>query len=547
MTAIRSAVAGLAFFGLACSPTPTPPLLNASASASIAEAGAPPPNEEISGVARWVDQRGGTGLGVAVPEGQLTLVAGRRVLVGKKGEVLSVAAEVSPLTRLALVRDGAKLTIVGLAGNELWRFADVKGPGQRIGILSTPVRDIKGLDGHAGRIRIRQDRWSGPPEVWLNLEGQRVEPPSEPLPEPAAKPAAGESPVLRWVDDDARSPLVAAISGGVRVSPERALVTSGADLFEIDLKTGLPVAVRSLGIEVKTSLLTRIHASDSLDLAYVSAPSAPLLAVRWPATFTSLSEVEVEDLGRPSGDEGAPVVSSSGGVLWWFACTKGEMPPRALVLRMQAYGVCVRQPDGSFKSVFTGAMQNANAPATPTSDGGLVLLAPHEKVADRRTFALFRYDSESTPSVIARLPNETIVKTVLDELRPGEFVEFARVFKPVGEFRPDEETEFLRVTDGNVSWSPFGKETTPRSVAYRGGYAAITDSSDYRVSTNGGATWRRLPRPAVRHRLEDPLWVGELGLAEGGFVRLGWADAIDGKVPELADERPESTIDARSK
>lgn len=522
-----------------------------SASAAPVQEDTPP--EEIAGVARWVDQRGATSRGVVLAEGTLALVAGRRVLVDPAGKVVFVGAEAAPLTALALVRDGSSVTVVGLAGNQVWRFDDVRGPGRRIAVLAEQPNDLRRLAGGTKLLRIEQGH--GLPEVWLDLDGKRVSPPTEPLPEPTPKVPAGESPVLRWVDGERTSPLIAAVVGGVRVGPNRALVASGADLFEVDLDTGLPVAVKALGIEGHATRLTRVRSGNGGRLAYFSTheprgksaqpPAGALFAVSWPSSFSGLSEVVVEDLGRPSGAAHAASVSSSGGVVWWHSCTEGEVPPRDKVARGQFYSFCVRQPDGSFKTVLTsGAPSGGDILPTPTSDGGLVYIAPVGQTEGRASLAVLRFDSESNPSIVAQLPHEVAMRRGLEALGSNAFTGFISVFKAKGDIRATEETEFLRVVDGKVSTTPFGVQRS-RTWASDGAHAAIAQEGQYRVTTNGGATWRGIERPSLRRKFDTPLVVGELGLAEDGHVRLGWAEAIEGKLP-VEEERLAETVDSRS-
>ncbi len=81
----RASVAALALVLFACGQPVTQLPSSASATVPVSESAAPSPTEETAGVARWIDQRGANMMGVSIPEGQLTLVAGRRVLVGKDG------------------------------------------------------------------------------------------------------------------------------------------------------------------------------------------------------------------------------------------------------------------------------------------------------------------------------------------------------------------------------------------------------------------------------------------------------------------------------
>ena len=240
------------------------------------------------------------------------------------------------------------------------------------------------------------------------------------------------------------------------------------------------------------------------------------------------------------------MISSSGAVLWYFPCVNGDMPPAAAVARMQLYGMCVRQPDGSLKSVFAHTAQtSSDTLAIPISGGGLAMLAGYERVGDRTIYVLFGFDAESTPSVIARLPEETSSRTGLDELRPGQLAGFIRVRKETGA-RPIDELEFVRVANGKVSSTAFGATKPSTEVAYNAGYAAVSTDDKYRISTDGGLSWRSLPRPSIHGRSMDDLVVGELGLADDGFVRLGWAESLEGKLPKVERRVPTKTVNTRS-
>ena len=329
---------GCALFACGQTPAPSQPSASASTTAAATASEAEGPTTEMASPARWVDQRGRNSLGVSLPEGQLTLVAGRRVLIDKQGKVVSVAEEEAPLTALALVKDAGKAVIVGLAGNEVWRFNHAKGSGVLIATLSAPSSDISRVSADGKLIRV-QKRGIGPSEVWLNLEGERVEAPqAAPTPEPENKPDLGDSPVLRWVSQAWQAPLIAAVADGLRIGPERALVVSGPDLFEIDLKTGLPVAVRALGGDSSASRLTRLQRRGDQEFAFAShaqrsgywiSPSTPtsLMELRWPSVFSGLAEIKLQSVEQPAAAKSPPVISSSGAVLWHLPCAKGEMPP----------------------------------------------------------------------------------------------------------------------------------------------------------------------------------------------------------------------------
>ena len=326
---------------LACSaaPTQSPPTLDISTTAAITQEPSSPVN------ARWIDQRGGNSLGESIPEGQLTLVAGRRVLVGRDGAVASVAKEVAPLDLLCLAREGGANVIIGASNNQVWRFKGPAAPGQRIAVLGVSDREPLGLECRGAHLRA-PTATRGRTELWLNLDGARVDTPNETTAEARTKPNIGDSPVLRWLASapsfgSRRSALLTAISDGLRVGPERALIVSGSDLFEIDLQTGLPVAVREMEGGASGASLVRVPGGGSDTRAFMTADGwgrdsdggspSPLYSVHIPQPFTGLGGVKVEHLGVPTGDHGgAPIISTSGGVLWRWACSKDDLPPKTL-------------------------------------------------------------------------------------------------------------------------------------------------------------------------------------------------------------------------
>ena len=53
-------------------------------------------------------------------------------------------------------------------------------------------------------------------------------------------------------------------------------------------------------------------------------------------------------------------------------------------------------------------------------------------------------------------------------------------------------------------------------------------------------------RPSIEGRSTDDLVVGELGLANDGFVRLGWAEALEGELPKVEKKTPVKTVDAQT-
>jgi hypothetical protein len=502
-------------------------------------------------------------MGVAIPAGQLTLVGGRRVLVDPAGRVASIVDEAVLLDELDLVQRGGREVVIGRAGTSILRFEDPLGPGLRIAVVAAPNFGFKSVEVHGALLRftyehvVRRD-------LWLTSEGLKVDAPAAPpsssvVPKPSA---ASGSPLLSWLSRETRSPLVAAVASGIRSGPERALVASGTQLFEVDLTTGLPIAMRDLGPGIEARTLVSVRGQPGV-LALVgegnpegasrSRSSGSVQILRTPNTSAwAVGDLTVEELPKPAGSAMGPWLSSSGGVLWFGPCQSNDEVPRLLAeggwppdVLMSLLPVCVRQPDGALKSRLAPRFVQPGH-LVPSVDGGAAMLGGTRDPQGRRSSALTRVDAEGRLSTVEIDQGEVALLGSLDEVRAGVFVGFVqwwpeRTSETDGK-RPEEHRGFLRIEGARATVTPFEKRrrAAETMTALRSGRAVYTAGDAYRVSGDAGLTWTSLPRPPAAW--EARLEVGELGLVEGGLVRLGWSAELDGGMPAPPPAPPPVTV-----
>jgi hypothetical protein len=325
-----------------------------------------------------------------------------------------------------------------------------------------------------------------------------------------------------------RAPLVAAVEDGVRLSDTRALVASGADLFEIDLTSGLPVSLRALPEGFSARTLFRVSAGETGLFALVSAgPKNPwsesgekesatsLLALSASRRNVPLAELQIDSVPRPVGASGAPIVSATGGVLWLGPCEDRASPPRDALASGQFYPVCVRSRSGTIRTIFL--VDFPKLQVTPTAEGHVVLLS-----GARAPQVLLRFDTESQMSVIDELPTLVAGRSPLDEIQPGVVGQFVRVFGRDASVRAPPERAFLRVAGGNATLTPIPPGPEGAMVAQQR-HALLSLREELRVSEDGGATWRTVPPPppSPRRSAGSTLAIGEVGCTRGGWVRIG--------------------------
>jgi hypothetical protein len=488
-------------------------------------------------------------MGVAIPAGQLTLVGGRRVLVDPAGRVASIVDEAVLLDELDLVQRGGREVVIGRAGTSILRFEDPVGPGLRIAVVAAPNFGFKSVEVHGALLRftyehvVRRD-------LWLTSEGLKVDAPAAPpsssvVPKPSA---ASGSPLLSWLSRETRSPLVAAVASGIRSGPERALVASGPQLFEVDLTTGIPIAMRDLGPGIEAGTLVSVRGQPGV-LALVGEDAV----LRAPITGAwALSDLTVEELPKPQGNAIGPWLSSSGGVLWFGPCQSNDELPSLLAeggwpseAVMSLLPVCVRQPDGSLKSRLVPRFVQPGH-LVPSVDGGAAMFGGKRDPQGRWSSTLTRVDAEGRPSRVEIDQGEVELLGSLDEVRAGVFAGFVqwwpeRTSETDGK-RPEEHRGFLRIEGARATVTPFEKRrrAAETMTALRSGRAVYTAGDAYRVSGDAGLTWTSLPRPPAAW--EARLEVGELGLVEGGLVRLGWSAELDGGMPAPPPAPPPVTV-----
>lgn len=595
---IRRFARGRALLGLssatllcaACSSAPPPPPVKPVATTKPVE---PPPPAP----ARWVRHLGGSSPGVQTPKGRLVLLGGKRALVGDDGKVTAVKADDEPIDALDLVPvPGASPVVIGSSNTAIYRFDDPVGPGRRIAALP---RVIMGVHTYPGRIGLRTSAgtlWidvegkaaSAPPlglqptklaflddkrgigvfpaagnavtqdggvtwtlvdrtptpdfdarDGYLRVMEQSVDPATG---KAGPKPQKNELSLVRWLRHVGLSPLEAAVRGGLELEGGKALVAGHDMLLEVDLATGLPVAEQSLRehlpstSSVQTWTLARTP-REGKKLAYLLPVQYDMSEAQPPVLEVSLAGPKpvVRKLRHRDVAFDAPVASTSGGLMWPGPCGADDESSNPDEMGMPH---CVRQPDGSFRSVWS-TLENPG----PTEDGGLVGLDSRES-ADQSGYELVHVDRLGSRKDLGPLKSVggwgLLLDGRVDELAPGEYAQTTMI--PSG---PEGEPKvaMFRFASGADETQTLESSVTD-TRAYALGRVAVATEGGLKLSTDGGKTWSTvtMPKPLAPDFREE-LAVSEVGLAYGPFFRLGWGLRTEGEPPTYIDDTFASTLE----
>jgi hypothetical protein len=426
-----------------------------------------------------------------------------------------------PLRSLAFVdarRGAGVFEAVGLAvttdGGASWRVAAGRGP-----------RDALGINGVRRRgAALRAFAFADGPDAAVEIEAAHLGA-LEPVASTASEPA-----IFRWIRASARDPLEAVATGGLDLPTGGALVASHGMIARVDARTG---AVTDL-LELARGKWLPCSAARSGQSGWVACTLAEDAGKALFDPFGVLRVPLGEGPWKPEkpallrNGEAELRVSPSGGVMLMAACSTDEQGQ-----------ACVRQPDGTWKTINTKADLGERG-AGPLADGRLAFLRglfdgddPPDPVAD---------DDEGAR---ARRLHVALVGPNGKEhaLAPVSFTPsrgYVRTQSPIEE-DVDRTLHFV-IEDGEGPFAVVatpGREAAPAqripdvaAARVHAGHGIAVGEGRVLGSLDGGATWNEVAAPppvleaasAVAAAYDDPdrLAVSELGAKIGPMLRLGW-------------------------
>ena len=445
-----------------------------------------------------------------------------------------------PLRALAFLdarRGAGVFEGVGLAvtvdGGATWRVAADEGHGDAL--------KASGLRRRGGVLR--SFIYPDGPDGSIDLEGAR-------LGGLQLQPPPAEGPLLRWIRATGRDPLEAVAAGGLDLPSGSALVASNGLLARIDPRSG---AVPELVEIARGKFIGSCGAGRAGQTAWVACSIVddagrgdlfdPFGVVKVPLGEGAL----VAD--RPAlvrNGEAELRVSPSGGAMLLAPCSNEETG-----------AVCVRQPDGTWKTIAVDG-ELAERGAGALADGSVAFLR-----------GMFEGDEVTNPSPSTGAPGDddnarsrrlhvAIVGPDGKErhLAPIAFAPsrgYGRVQSPIEE-DADRSLRFV-IEDGDGPFAvvvPSSREgaqahRVPDAVVARlhAGRGIAVGEGRVLASLDGGASWTAVPAsPAVLEAAsrvaaayEDP---GQLAVSEGGakvgsVLRIGWgpSDAAPPAAPAV--------------
>ncbi len=463
---------------------------------------------------------GASNEGALVGPDRVVLLLGERARVGADGSVTPAAVK-SPerLMRLVVLEEDGKTVLFGASYKAIYRFDQPLGAG----MLLAKSGHIGGFGAASGRLCIRE----GQSSRWLDGHGREAAPPpgitSCPTSLGLASATGPEPALVSWLRRTHWAPLEAAAMGGVEAGSGRAFIVGGGLAMVVDLTTGLPLESVEVAMPVEAAMRPVPWRGVSFDkrVAFINADEEPadllggglLLrpAPRW------LVEIE-----RPYSGKAHALVSSppsvAAGVFdqdaWMYASGSGALVVSGACPADAAHSahsrpttVCVRQPDGSFRTYLLPWSEDEPTSGIGSTADGSLLVARWQK----GTLHFERIDKNGASYPLAAVPNVPEgAARLLDEDEVGNVHALVRYADRQG-------VVSIRVDPtGHVSLTPF--DTAHVGAAYRG-RVVVRDEEALHISTNSGGSWERVEAPSAMAGLR----VSEVGFAvPGHYFRIGW-------------------------
>jgi len=505
----------------------------------------PKPEAPAGPASRWVELRGGSSAGVRASGGRLVLLGGERVLVAPDGKLTREHARSPvPLAGLGAVPTNDGAVIVGWGNTTLVRFDDPLGEGKRIATMS---HAIVGVASAPGAIAVRTTADT----VWMDLQGRPAQAPRLPLlassvafedmqrgianvelagvvvtrdggltwrnaavepttdldardglragssrvdPETGAASAydvASEPDLVRWLRAVRQSPLEVAIAGGVAHGNGKAVAIAAGRLVEIDLESGnvgLASAPLVTTDRLETWLPLRLAPAK---VAFVS-PFVGGMPVR--TAEIDLAKTPLALGGAGMGPQGAIGRSASGGLSFQAPCKPEDA-------KAGAVSFCVRQPDGSFRTI--GVEPGFAQVTAPSASGGLVGVNE-----GKREMARISRDGKVTKSAFEAPAGPIVAFDEVDDKTVHVIV------------RREDDHMSMRFEGGTMA----GAKNLPANLfRYSAGYGFFEQDGVFRVTSDAGGTWTDVTLPLdTSMESASELAVGEVGLRIGRWMRIGW-------------------------
>lgn len=469
--------------------------------------------------ARWY-RAGASNEGALVGPDRIVLLLGERARVGADGSVTPAEVE-SPerLVKLVVIEEDGKTVLFGASYRAIYRFDQPLGAG----MLLAKSGHIGGFEAASGRLCLREAQTSR----WLDGHGRAAAPPpgitSCPTSVDPASATGPEVALVSWLRRTHWAPLEAAAMGGVDAGSGRALIVGGGLAMVVDLATGLPLESAEVAMPAEAAMrpVPWRGASFEKRVAFINVDEEPadslggglLLrpAPRWwveiekpPSRNAHALLSSPPSLAAGVFDQGAEMYASGSGAL----VVSGACPADAgHSAHSRPPTVCVRQPDGSFRTYpLPWSEDEPTSGIGSTADGNL-LVARWQK----GTLHFERIDRSGASYALAVVPNVPEgAARLLDEDEVGNVQALVRYSDRQG-------VVSIRVDPtGHVSLTPF--DTAHVSAAYRG-RVVVRDEEALHISTRSGGSWERVEAPSAMAGLR----VSEIGFAvPGHYFRIGW-------------------------
>lgn len=365
------------------------------------------------------------------------------------------------------------------------------------------------------------------------------------FPEPDSAP--GEPLALQWIRaTGGRDPLEAAVSSGLEAAPGIALVAGHGLIARIDLRTGAPIEIERTGSTPLTSHSCSLGRAGGDVWLGCDVPTPG--RERWAPGDVGLRQVRLEKriaLGPPlfAGNQSVSIQASpSGGVLLYKPCSRDEPE-----------GFCVHQPDGTWSTVSAPPGVGGSSVGA-LADGSLVFLRGLEPENSGRAPTPRPMPGETPPP---RPMHLVVVAPDGGEIALPTFtlpVAYVVDMQPIVEDRDHTLRTLIEVHEGAyVLVQPPGDEP-PKVVKIPGAaggelcnlHGIAVGPNGVLVTSDGGATWEKLPLPArLSTEIHDSggnlhgdvgpvkdvpqslyyasyLKVSEVGARLGTWLRVGW-------------------------
>ena len=387
----------------------------------------------------------------------------------------------------------------------------------------------------------------------------------ESLPESRERRAEGpiESPVLEWIRRTGTDPLLEAVTNGVLLSPNEALVVREALVARVDLTNGLILQADGLPHVPGGSAVASCESSgDAVWISYPFPEEPPGGDPMFRLHSLPLGGGAMKPFGAPvlqtrrPGGSANVEATQGGGVMLAASCDPLGNPS----------AVCVRQPNGTWKTLYPKRV--AGSGIEPLSSGAVAYVrglsvaedlpddlrlseedqdagAPENskpsKVSDRRSY-LVTMDGcglEKTAGILRWPSAEPLAINVRSGVWEGPERQLHVMLQPA---HGDPSVFIVKPGDKPVEVSPIVLSGAVTAGLHGRFGVAVGGKGGLRESADGGATWAemkgvprgvresldRLQKDRVERTVQTMysdyvgFGVSEVGFRLNQFVRLGW-------------------------